>query len=261
MDTLRYSLLIAASALGHAAAADPPITPTDRVYEISVVSADGTKFTDCATFRENHDLVLLAGRGLAMDWMTETSDPSSRNFHAVADGRVPSSNPIGLAIHGRFVANEQIRGDAINDLGLTFTFTGRLKGSCLDATTDALQQSPYAAAPAIPVLFEPKVGSLAGKLYDVKFYGSGGVDQCLHFAVNGTLIGNGGVNLIWGMDGRNSRMGTFQAVGSVAQGTAGRAMRGELSSVGELRVHGLQSTGAGLIEIVGSGREVDNCIY
>jgi hypothetical protein len=64
MNILRFSLLLAASALSRPAAAEPAdVTPTDRVYQLSVVTADGTEFDDCATFRENHDLVLLAGGG------------------------------------------------------------------------------------------------------------------------------------------------------------------------------------------------------
>jgi hypothetical protein len=262
MNILRFSLVLAVTALGRPVAAEPAdVTPTDRVYELSVVSADGTEFNDCASFRENHDLVLLAGRGLAIDWLTEASDPSGRDFHAVTNGSVPSSNPIGLALHGRFVGSDEIRGDAVNDLGLTFKFSGQLKRACLDSVSYYPDQNPYAAAPGIPILFEPGRGSLAGKLYVVQMYGTGGVDECLHFGIDGTLGRNGGANLKWGMDRLNSKMGTFQAVGSPAQGTAGRALRGERNSLGELRVHGIESDAMGLREIVGSGRQADNCVY
>jgi hypothetical protein len=261
MNILRFSLLLAASALSRPAAAEPAdVTPTDRVYQLSVVTADGTEFDDCATFRENHDLVLLAGGGLAIDWITEASDPSGRKFHAVTDGRVPSSNPIGLAVHGSFVGSDGIQGNAVNDLGLTFTFNGQLKRACLDNATYYPDQNPYAAAPAIPVQFEPGRGSLAGQGYVVELYGSATPQECLYFGIDGTLSRGNGANQNWGMDRLNSKRGTFQAVGSIVQGTAGRALRGERSSLGELRVHGIESDAAGLREIVGSGRRTDNCV-
>jgi hypothetical protein len=158
---------------------------------------------------------------------------------------VPSSNPIGLAVHGSFVGSDGIQGNAVNDLGLTFTFNGQLKRACLDNATYYPDQNPYAAAPAIPVQFEPGRGSLAGQGYVVELYGSATPQECLYFGIDGTLSRGNGANQNWGMDRLNSKRGTFQAVGSIVQGTAGRALRGERSSLGELRVHGIESDAAG----------------
>ena len=83
-------------------------------------------------------------------------------------------------------------------------------------------------------------------------------DDCFTFAINGTLTRSAGARLTWGMDRQNEGLGTFQAVGMNA--SAGLALRGELSSWGELRVHGISSSTTGLQEIVGSGRVAAACI-
>jgi hypothetical protein len=268
MNASRNTLLLAASALANVAmaqqASNPPPavqhTPPERTYEISVTSADGATFRDCATFGEDYSLVLLEANGLVIDWLYESTDPSGRNFHAVSNGSRMSSNPIGLAVHGTFAGSDAIRGDAINALGLTFTFKGRLNRGCSPTAYMPPERSPYAAAPGIPVLFEPGPGSVAGKMYAVSLYGADVDEDCLIFAINGTVSSSSGVTMEWGMDRANERLGTFQAVGPHASAGSGRALRGELSTLGELRVHGIESDARGRREIVGSGRQTASCI-
>jgi hypothetical protein len=261
MNIDRFALLVAASAISHPAnAQQAEIALPDRTYELSVVTADGGGFRDCATFGGDHALVLQAGRGLIVDWLPEATDPSERRFHAVTDGSRMASNPFGLAIHGAFVGTDAIRGNAVNDRGLTFTFTGRLNRACASAAVPYADGSPYAAAPVSTVLFEPAEGSVAGRLYGVRLYGADVADDCLRFVIDGTLLGNGGARLAWGMDRLNEVEGSFQAVGATEGASAGLALRGQLTSWGELRVHGIESNGAGVREIVGSGREAGACI-
>lgn len=261
MNIDRFSLVLAASTLASTATAEQAdLLPPDRTYELSVVTADGGTFADCATFRGDHALVLQAARGLVVDWLRESTDPSERRFHAVTDGSRQAANPIGLALHGTFVDRNTIRGDGINDLGLTFTFSGRVNRACAAAATYGGDENPYAAAPATPVQFEPADASVAGRLYAVQLYGAEMTEDCLRFIINGTLAMDGGVNLLWGMDRMNEGLGTFQAVGPNAGGGAGLALRGELTAWNELRVHGVRNDAVGLREIVGSGRETGNCI-
>ena len=269
MSIQRNILLLAASALANVAmaqqASNPPLVERsplpDQTYELSVTSADGVEFRDCATFGVDHALVLLEADGLVMDWLYETTDPSGRKFHAVSDGSRMASNPIGLAVHGKFVGKDAIRGDAINDLGLTFTFKGRLNRGCGSPSWIDPPESPYAAAPGLPVLFEPGPGSVAGKQYAVSLYGATtAVADCFRFDINGNLGRSAGENLTWGMDRANQQLGTFQAVGPHASSGAGRALRGELTAWGELRVHGIESDARGFREIVGSGLETASCI-
>jgi hypothetical protein len=261
MNIHRFALLLTASALSRPVAAQQAeITLPDRVYELSVVTANGSEFTDCATFHGDHSLILQAGNGLVVDWLPETGALSARDFNAVTDGSRAAANPFGLALHGTFVGDNAIRGDAINDLGLTFVFSGRLNRACAVSAIYYGDGSPYGAAPETSVLFEPERGSLAGRLYVVQLYGGEEEEDCLHFVINGTLTRNGGANQTWGMDDLNAGMGTFQAVGANASGSAGRSLRGELSALGELRVHGMESDVEGLREIAGSGRETGHCI-
>ena len=259
MNIERFVLLLTVSALGHAAAVRADSVWPTRTYELSVANANGDSFLDCATFTADHALVLAESRGLIVDWLLESTDSSGRNFHAVSSGNRPSSNPYGLALHGRFVGTNAIRGDAVNDRGLTFTFTGRLTRACTLASTDD-RRSPYAELPSSNVVFEPGPTSVAGTQYGVQLYGEEGgvVDDCYIFAINGTLSRSAGARLTWGMDRNNEGMGTFQAVGSNA--SAGLALRGEMASWGELRVHGIASSSTGLREIVGSGREAGACL-
>ena len=228
-----------------------------RNYDLLVVTANGNGFRDCAIFTEDHGLVLQAAREVVIDYLMESTDPAGRRFHAVSNGGGSASNPYALAIHGSFVGPAGISGDAINDRGLTFTFSGQSNRPCAIASATG---TPYAAAPAHPVLFEPGAGSLAGETYGVDLYGDAENDDCFIFSINGTLERSAGADLRWGMDGRNANLGTFQAVGSNA--SAGVALRGETTSWGELRVHGISSTSSstGLREIVGSGRPAGACV-
>jgi hypothetical protein len=286
MNIQRCVFLLAASSLASVATAQqasdpPPVQHTplpDLTYELSVTSADGVQIRDCATFGVDHALVLLQGKGLVIDWLYETTDPSGRKFHAVTDGSRMASNPIGLAIHGTFVGSDAIRGDMINELGLTFSFRGRLNRGCYPGvaaypvqtpSVDAYpEDNPYAAAPATQVLFEPEPGSVAGKLYAVSLYSVAQgearpaevSEDCFRFVTDGSLRTSSGRIMAWGMDRLNGRLGTFQAAGPNASAGAGRALRGELSAWGELRVHGIESDARGFREIVGSGRETAACI-
>jgi hypothetical protein len=260
MNIDRFALLLAASTLGHAAAAQ---TSDDalraRTYELSVVSADGYAFRDCAAFGADNDLVLQAAAGLDIDWLSESGDPSGGGFHAVTDGSRMASSDFGLALHGAFASSGAIRGNAINDRGLTFSFSGRLNRAC-ELAALYYRESPYSAAPATPVLFEPAPASVAGNQYGVRLYGAGATDDCLRFEIDGTLIRNGSVRLAWGMDRLNEQAGTFQSVGSIPGGSAGVALHGQLTSWGELRVQGIASSSTGLQEVIGSGRRVAACI-
>jgi hypothetical protein len=257
MHIYRFVLLLALSALGHKASVQADVMPPARSYELWVTTANGEAFRDCATFSGDHALVLQAGRDLIIDWLMESSDPSGRKFQAVSNGSRASSNPFGLAMHGSFGGADAISGDAINDRGLTFTFSGRLNRACtLDSTPP--EGRPYSKPPARHVLFEPQVGSVAGLLYGVELYGAEVTYDCFSFAIDGALIRNAGATLTWGMDRRNDGVGTFQAVGKNA--SAGLALRGELASWGELRVHGISSSTTGRREIVGSAHVVGGCV-
>jgi len=258
MNINRCAVLLALSALGHTAVAQQSTAALpSRNYDLLVVTANGNGFRDCMSFTEDHGLVLQAARDVVIDYLMESTDPAGRRFHAVSNGSGSASNPYGLAIHGSFVGPDGIRGDAINDRGLTFTFSGRSNQPCTIASAIG---TPYAAAPAHPVLFEPARGSLAGETYGVDLYGDAENDDCFIFAINGTLERSAGADLRWGMDDRNASLGTFQAVGTDA--SAGIALRGEVAAWGELRVHGIASTSSstGLREIVGSGRPASACI-
>jgi hypothetical protein len=259
MNIDRFVLLLAVSAVGPTTAVQADSIWPARTYELSVANANGDSFLDCGTFTADHALVLAESRGLIVDWLPESTDPSGRKFHAVSSGSRASSNPYGLALHGRFVGANAIRGDAVNDRGLTFTFTGRLTRACTLASTDD-QRSPYAERPSSSVVLEPGPASVAGTQYGIQLYGEEGgvIDDCYIFAINGTLTRSAGASLTWGLDGNNEAMGTFQAVGSNA--SAGLALRGELASWGELRVHGIASSSTGLREIVGSGRDAGACL-
>ena len=258
MNIPARTLLLAASTLAGAAAAQADITPPPRTYELLVVSADNEGFRDCATFGSDNSLVLQAAKGLVIQWLPEVPASSARNFYAVTDGSASSANPIGLALHGTFVGRDAIRGNAINELGQTFTFSGRSSNGC--SPFIHYPDDPYTAAPEEPVQFEPAPGSVAGELYAVRLYGTDVAEDCFHFVINGTLTRRSGDNQSWGMDRLNAGMGTFQAVGASAGPSAGRALRGELNSLGELRVHGIEASSTGLRPIVGSGRQIPACI-
>src|SRR5262245_53833145 len=130
MNISRSALLLAASTLAGAAAAEHPTTPAPRTYQLLVTTADNEGFSDCVTFGADHSLRLQAGRDLVIQWLPETAASSARNFQAVTDGNASSSNPIGLALHGTFVGRDAIRGNAINELGKTFTFNGQRSRGC-----------------------------------------------------------------------------------------------------------------------------------
>jgi len=260
----RFTLLIATLALSGTVIAQQE-TIGDRKYELSVVTADAGDFRDCANFREDHSLQLEASNGLVITWLPAAGDRTGTRFHAVTS----AANAYGLALHGTFADRSTISGNAVNDRGQTFTFTGRLNPDCwlrpaghfpggphLPASTS----DPYSAAPLNPELYERSDRSVAGRLYDVRLYGGDSRQDCYQFAINGVLARNGGANLTWRMDDLNTAEDTFQAVGSPAFGTGGVAAFGQRMPWGELRVHGFDNQEWGLRLFVGSGQETGSCI-
>jgi hypothetical protein len=257
---INRGLLPLATLLAAQAATAQQVLVPNRTYELHVSTEDLGTFRDCAIFRGNGTLILEAGRNLVIDWALEP-DPGTRRFQAVTDGSRAAANPIGLALHGTFSGTDRVSGEAINDRGAMFTFVGRVNRECELGSPYLGGNSPYEAAPSQPVLFEPSDDSVAGKLYDVRLYEGDVDDDCFAFVTVGTLVRNGGEQLVWRQQRQNERDGTFQAVGAPAGGSAGLALNGELTSWGELRVTGLRNDGRGLQAIVGSGRETYNCIH
>jgi hypothetical protein len=256
-------LLIAALAISRTGIAQQEENVGDRIYELSVDMADAGAFHDCATFREDHSLQLAVSNGLAITWSSVAGDRTGLRFHAVTT----AANPYGLALHGAITA-DGISGNAVNDRGETYTFTGRLNPDCVvrpaghspgDPRPPMNTPDPY-GAPSRPVLYEPTEESIAGRIYDMRLYGGDRRNDCYQFLTNGVLATTGGVNLTWRMDGLNTAEGTFQAVGSPALGSAGVALFGQRMPWGELRMHGFDNQERGLRLYVGSGQETSSCI-
>lgn len=259
----RFMLLLAALAISRTGLAQQEEDIGDRTYELSVAMADAGAFHDCATFREDHSLQLAASSGLMITWLPVATDRTGARFHGVTT----AANPYGLALHGAF-SGGAISGNAVNDRGETYTFTGRLNPDCMlspaglfpgEPRPPVNTPDPY-GAPSRPVLYEPAEKSVAGRLYDMRLYGGDSRSDCYRFVVNGELGRNGGANLTWRMDGLNTVEDTFQAVGSPAFGTGGVALFGRRMPWGELRVHGFDNQEWGLRLYVGSGQESHNCI-
>jgi hypothetical protein len=262
----RFTLLIATLALSGTVTAQQAESIGDRTYELSVVMADAGDFHDCAIFREDHSLQLEASNGLVITWLPVAADRTGARFYAVTS----AANPYGLALHGAFLGTTgAISGNAVNDRGQTFTFTGTLNPDCAIRPAGYFPRGPYpplsatgpyGAAPANPGPYEPTEESVAGRLYDMRLYGGDSREDCYQFAINGVLARNGGANLTWRMDDLNTAEDTFQAVGSPAFGTGGVAAFGQRMPWGELRVHGFDNQEWGLRRYVGSGQETSNCI-
>jgi hypothetical protein len=112
----------------HAQRQPVPAGPSNTIYQVSVVSSFGTNFTDCFRFdTPGMGDLTIDGLGQPITYRHGQLDANSERFKAVSR----SGQALSIMFFGEAVdALNQLNGEAVNEFGDTFVFTGMSNASC-----------------------------------------------------------------------------------------------------------------------------------
>jgi hypothetical protein len=139
MKTSKRSLMSLAVAVGlalvvngggvvHAQRQALPAGPSNTTYQVTVVSSFGTTFTDCFRFdTPGMGDLTIDGLGQPITYRHGQLDANSERFKAVSR----SGQALSIMFFGEAVdALNQLNGEAVNEFGDTFVFTGMSNNAC-----------------------------------------------------------------------------------------------------------------------------------
>ena len=118
-----------------------------HIYQVTVKSSFGTTFTDCYRFdTPQPGFLTIEGLGPAIRYRLGQLDPLPGGTPGV-DTRFKAvslfSQPLSIMFFGEEVEGlEQLNGEAVNEFGDTFVFSGLEVPTCV-ATLDPAAGSPY----------------------------------------------------------------------------------------------------------------------
>jgi hypothetical protein len=111
---------------------------TGNTYHVTVVSSFGTMFTDCFRFdNPGPGMLNIDGLGFPITYVHGQLDAVGTRFKSVST----SGQPLSIAFNGEeLTALTLLNGEAVNEFGDSFVFSGPLDPACVPAGG---AKSPY----------------------------------------------------------------------------------------------------------------------
>lgn len=141
LKSLALTVLLAIVAFPVASSAQETDVGVRATFEVTVQSNFGTVFTDCFRFDEPGNFRLTVD-GFGTPLLYRFGDLNKDRTDFISITRSASNAPFQITFFGNFGNVGRIRGQALNEFGNTFVFSGVRNESCPAALTGA-GRNPY----------------------------------------------------------------------------------------------------------------------